>query len=433
MKRFSHPVSHQTSTATIAIAAMAVLAVMAALAYLAWVAPRGVPLLSYYDIDAQFADAAQIADLSQVRIGGRNVGQVTGTTYRGGHAIVRMALFPGQQSLRSDTTARISLKGLLGGKYVDIHPGSHGQMLPSGSTLPVSQTSTAVDLVSFMQTFSKPTRLNLQLSVRGLGQGFLGRGAGLAQALTVAPGFLGHLGTVSSAVVARTGAAARFFPSTESLTAAYDPVRQELAGGFTPESQVMQAFVDRAPQLQRTLDTAPPALSALRQGLDATTPLLNETAGLARAVVALTGPAPAALREASILLHDAAPPLRAAGPPLQDLAAAVPATLEFLGRIDAVIRPVIVALEQSVPPLRLLGQHGCDVLSYLENWRSSLSFGVGAGSGPLASGEAGLGPLNSLRVVPVRLLSELAADAPQNSLPARNPNPAPCTATSEHQ
>jgi phospholipid/cholesterol/gamma-HCH transport system substrate-binding protein len=433
MRPFSKSVSHQPSTVTIAIAALAAAGLLLGLAFLAWVAPRGVPLLRYYDLDAQFSNAAQIADLSQVRIAGRNVGQVTSTEYRGGRAIVHLALYPGQGPLRSDTTARIQLKGLLGGKYVEIRPGSHGRELRSGSTLPARQTSTAVDLVSFLQTFDKPTQENLQVAVRGLGQGFIGRGVDVAQTLNVAPPFLNRLRTISSATVGRTGAAARLAPSAELLTSAYDPVRQDLATGFVPEDQVMQAFVDKTPQVEQTLDAAPASLTALRQGLDAATPLLNETAGLARAAIALTGPAPAALRQASTLLRDAAPALRVTGPPLQSLANAVPQTLSFLTRVKPVITPTIVTLEKSIPPLKLLGSHGCDVLSYLKNWRSALAFGVATGSGALSAGQPGLGPLNSLRVAPVRLLSELLADVPQANLPARDPNPPPCVAVNEHQ
>jgi hypothetical protein len=195
----------------------------------------------------------------------------------------------------------------------------------------------------------------------------------------------------------------------------------------------MQAFVDKTPQVEQTLDAAPASLTALRQGLDAATPLLNETAGLARAAIALTGPAPAALRQASTLLRDAAPALRVTGPPLQSLANAVPQTLSFLTRVKPVITPTIVTLEKSIPPLKLLGSHGCDVLSYFKNWRSALAFGVATGSGALSAGQPGLGPLNSLRVAPVRLLSELLADVPQANLPARDPNPPPCVAVNEHQ
>jgi virulence factor Mce-like protein len=433
MPRLSRPVSHEPTTVTIVVTALLGLTLLIGLSYLAWVAPRGVPFLHYYDISARFDDAAQIGDLSQVRIAGRDVGQVTGTTYDHGRALVHMALFPGQKPLRSDTAARIRLQGLLGGKYVSLEPGSRGRQLPSGSTLPASQTSTAVDLTGFLQTFNPATQRNLQVTVRGLGGGFLGRGPDIADFLTKAPPFLGQVENVSAAVLARSGAAARLIPSTERLTSAYDPVRADLANGFAPADRVMQAFVARRVELARALVNAPPSLDALRQSLDVATPLLDEVAGLARATVTLTGPAPAALHEASLLLHDAAPALAATGPPVRSLADAVPRTLGFLGDVDPVIRPAIVALRESLPSLGELGPHGCDILSYLANWRSALAFGVATGSGPLSAGEAGLGPLNSLRVVPVRLLSELLADAPTTSLPSRDPYPAPCVATGEHR
>jgi hypothetical protein len=247
-----------------------------------------------------------------------------------------------------------------------------------------------------------------------------------------APPFLSDLSGAAQAVAARPGAAARLFPSAEQLTRAYDPVRTVLATGFAPEDRVMNAFVASAPQLRQTLDAAPPSLVALRGGLDEATPLLDETAGLARAAIALTKPAPAALHQATLLLRAAGPALRVTNAPLRDLAGAVPATLTFLHRLNPVISPAINTLNESVASLSALGAHGCDVLSFAANWRSALSFGVATGSGALSAGEPGLGPLNSLRVLPVRLLSELNSDAPQGSLPSRNPDPAPCVATGEH-
>ena len=306
-------------------------------------------------------------------------------------------------------------------------------MLKSGATLPATQTSSAIDLLTVLQAFDTPTRQNLQTSLRGLGQGFLGRGPDINQMLTVAPSFYTDTQQISQNILAQPGAAARFAPSAESLAAAYDPVREELATGFAPQAKVLQAFVDRSAKLGQALDAAPPSLQSLRQGLDAATPLLNETAGLARATITLTGPAPAALKQASVLLKDAAPALHLTGPPLQKLADAVPNTLGFLGRLNPVIDPSVTALTNSVQPLAELGRHGCDVLSFARNWRSTLGFGVATSpSGPLVGGEPGLGPMNSLRVVAVRLLSELNADAPQPTLfAAQNEYPAPCQAPGE--
>jgi hypothetical protein len=72
------------------------------------------------------------------------------------------------------------------------------------------------------------------------------------------------------------------------------------------------------------------------------------------------------------------------------------------------------------------------VLAFARNWRSTLGIGVATGSGALSAGEPGLGPLNSLRVVAVRALSELNADAPQPAgSQTHDTYPAPCVATSE--
>jgi hypothetical protein len=267
--------------------------------------------------------------------------------------------------------------------------------------------------------------------VRGLGEGFLGRGQGINDALGVAPSFLGQVRSATGSVVAQTGAASRFVPSAELLARAYDPVRGDLASGFAPEAQVLQAFVDKTTQVHRALDVAPASLDSLRRGLSASTPLLDQTAGLARAAIAFTGPAPAGLRQTSALLRDAGPALVQAKPALQSLSAAVPNTLGFLGRVRPVVGPAIGALDESIPELGALGRHSCDVLDFAKNWRSTLGFGVATGSGALAAGEAGLGPLNSLRVVAVRALSELEADAPQAGSQVHDTYPAPCTATTE--
>jgi phospholipid/cholesterol/gamma-HCH transport system substrate-binding protein len=439
MRVLNRRASHNPSRFTIVLAALGAVGVLLALTTVALVAPRGVPGLHYYEINAQFSDASQIADLSEVRIAGRHVGQVTGSELRNGRATVTLQLFPGQGPLRSDSTARVRLKGLLGAKFVDVNPSKTGRPLPSGSTLPAKQTSTAVELLDVLGALDAPTRRRLQQSVQGLGEGFLGRGEDINGMLAAAPGFFVGADQVSGSILARTGAAARFGPSAETLAAAYDPVRQELAAGFAPEARVLNDFVARRRALDGTVAEAPSSLEALRQGLSASVPMLDETAGLARATTRLTRPAPAAFRETSVFLHRAAPALRATQPLLQKLAGAVNPTLDFLKRVDPVIDPSVKALRNNLPPLLELGRRGCDVLNFARNWRSTLGFGVATGfgdpTGTLDEGQPGLGPLNSLRVLAVRPLDSehLNADAPPSQDPThgRNAYPAPCASITE--
>lgn len=440
--RFDRRVSHRASPATIVVSAAVALVVVLGLTYVALVAPRGVPGLRYYELDAQFDDASQIADLSEVRLAGRHVGQVTHSELSDGHATVRLQLFPGEGPLPADTKARVRLKGLLGAKFVDLTPGHSRRMLPSGGTLPATQTSTSVELLDVFQALDAPSRAHLQTAVKGLGNGVLGRGDELNEMLQRSPGFLGDVEHVSTAILGRSGAAARFGPSVEQLSGAYDPVRKELAAGFRPEARVLEAFAARGGAIDHTLGVAPPALRTLRTALDASTPLLDETAGLARETRRLTADAPLALRRTSVLLDRAAPALEATRPLLTRVADATAPTLAFLHRADPVLRPATQALADNVQALLGLGRHSCDVLSFAKNWRSTLGFGVrtdfGDPIGDLDAGQPGLGPLNSLRVVAVRPLEleALNADAPATKGDpriGRNAYPDPCAADGERK
>lgn len=437
MQLFDRPARHTASPVTIVVAAVAALAVLVMLIVLATVAPHAVPGYPYYYLNAEFTDVGQIAPLSEVRIAGQRVGQVKEINLHGGHPVLRLQFLSGTGPLRSDTTAHIRLKGLLGAKFVDVSPGQHGRVLRSDALLPVRQTSPAVDLLDALQTFDVPTRRNLQSAVRGLGQGFLGRGLELNDTLRTSPGLFENLQRVSGAVLARSGAAARFAPSLESLAAAYDPVRGALASGFQPQARVLQAFEDRRADLERTLQEAPSALAGLRRGLDASTPLLAETAGLARATTRLTRPAPAALGEASLLLRESRPALRTGRPVLRATAEAVPSTLSFLQGVNPVIDPAIRVLRSNIPGLRELGPRQCDFLNFARNWRSGLGYGVPVGSGDPSGGldrGEGIGPLNSFRVVviPPTELEALTPDAPSHDARIKvDAYPGPCVAASE--
>lgn len=435
--RLGHSVSHRPSRPTIVIAAVLALLVVAGLAFVALVAPRGVPGIKYYTLDAQFDDASQIADLSEVRIAGRHVGIVTDSRLRDGRAIVRLQFFPGQEKLRSDATARIRLKGLLGAKFVDVDPGGTGPPLHSGSTLPARQTSSAQELLDVLQAFDAPTRVALQKTIQGLGEGYLGRGEDLNRMFDEGSRFYGDALEVSEGILARPGAAERFAPSLETLAGAYDPVRDELVTGFAPQARVLEALLAERSALEGTLVQAPPALAAMRRGLDAATPLLNETTALARSTTRITRIAPEALRQTTALLRETGPALRESNPLLSTLAGAVPPTITFLERLSPVVAPATRALTSNLPPLNELGRRGCDVLDFARNWRSTLGFGVATDTDPLSdldAGTPGLGPLTSLRVVPARVLQAdaLAADSPpEGGDLGRNAYPAPCAAVSE--
>lgn len=442
------PASRPPSRLVIVASTLAALGLAVGLAWFAFVAPRGVPGVKYYNLEAEFTNAANIGVGSEVRLAGRRVGQVTQTRLDSGRATLKLQLSDSVRPLRSDTRARVALKGALGARFVELTPGQRGRPLDSGETLGTRQTSSAVELLDVAQALDPPRRRQLQRTVRGLGAGFLGRGQDMNELLGTAPRVFRQTSRWTGAVLSRKGAAARFNPSVESAAAAFDPVREEAAQGLRPGARVMEAFADRREPLRQTLEEAPPALGALRKGLDASTPLLDETAGLARATIRLNRHAPGALRQASALLHDARRPLRQSEPLLRSLGGAVQPTLNALDRVEPLVEPSIRSMRNGRVQLVVLGRRPCELFQFMRNWRSMLGFGIAPGSGdPLGDldEDLGLGALNSLRTVAItpRTTDSISADGPAlpvnipplgvgpslpTGFPGINAYPAPCQA-----
>lgn len=420
--------------------ALAALGILLLLSYLAAVAPRGVPKYNYYELDAEFADTADLRLLSAVHVDGRRAGQVATIDHDGDKVVLRLQFAPGEKPLRSDTRARVRLKNPVGAKYVDLEPGRRGKPLPDRGRLPVEQTSTTVDMAELLEAFDAPTRNDVRKTVQGLGKGYLGRGQDINRLIDTAPPLFDDTRSVANAVLDREGAARRLFPSAEQLAQAYDPVREDLARGFDPQARVLRAFADEAAAVRATLEEAPPALSALRSGLDASNPLLDETASLARATTTFTGEAPAALRETTALLREGGPALRRSKPLLAAIGGSVRPTLSALDRFDPVVGPTIRFARNQARPLTEFGSRGCDILTMGRVWRNALALGVPGNTDPktdLDNLQPGLGPnINSYRVlgVPQDDGESLAADTSGTTASAnigRNPYPRPCEAAGE--
>ena len=404
------------------IAAIAGALVLAGLGYSALTAGNGLPGFPYYYLNADFRQAGVLDPHSDVRIGGVLVGQVLSTTFHDGVAVVRMQLNPSAGPLRSDTTARIRLRGLIGAKLVALSPGRSGAKLSSGATLPVTQTSTSVAVFDVLSTFDAPRRADLRAVLGGLGQGLLARGAGLNEALTAAPGVVSDVRLAADTVNARAGAAQRLVPSTQALSAALDPVRDDVSAGFDPAARALEPLIDQRPSVQTTLTVAPGALDAIRQGLAQTDPLLSQTTGFARAAVTLTGPAPAALHAAAVLLTQAQAPLQQARTLIDTLGAAAPPATGLFRALSPLVAPLGRSLANSIPALDQLSSYGCDFEGWARDWNAGFALGTPPQTAIGATGIARAALSNNTSTASPNTPGGIPADA----------YPAPCTGASEH-
>lgn len=130
------------------------------------------PFAEKYEVRAVFENAANIRKDSPVRIAGVNVGKVQSVRSVGEAAEVTFTVDEEGQPIREDAQVEIRPRIFLEGNFfLDVKPGSpSGEEVPDGGVIPITQTSTAVQLDQILTTLQAPDRENLSKLLRGYGQ-----------------------------------------------------------------------------------------------------------------------------------------------------------------------------------------------------------------------------------------------------------------------
>jgi ABC-type transporter Mla subunit MlaD len=361
--------------ATLAIG-FGVVAVAIGMFYVGYEAPNAIPGRSYYTLYALMNNADNLEGHYQVRIGGELAGQVLHPQVYHHLAKVELQLSSKYKPQLSDVRVAVRLRSAFGIRYVELIPGHQGYPLPNGATIPASHASGLVDLDQILDTFDPTTRARTQQFLGELGNGLLGRGQDVNQTLGEAPGFLRQLGSVAAAIDSRPGALHALIASTQQTLGAFDPVRDTLANGFSPETQALRPFISQADSVKATLDQAPPALTEVQTGLPPVTALLAQVQGFATAATPVLKMAPPALNQTAGLLHDAQPGLRNADATLHLASRAVSPALNFLQTAQPALPQIDSALADVRPTVQVVSARACALSDLFGGWGEVLKWGT---------------------------------------------------------
>ncbi len=125
---------------------------------------KHVPFTSYgYELHATFANSDNIALNSPVRIAGVEVGKIISTERDGDATDVTFTVDGSGQPIHNDAFASIRPRIFLEGNFfVELDPGSpSAPALASGDTIPISRTSTAVQIDEVLTALQSPVRADL--------------------------------------------------------------------------------------------------------------------------------------------------------------------------------------------------------------------------------------------------------------------------------
>jgi phospholipid/cholesterol/gamma-HCH transport system substrate-binding protein len=265
------------------------------------------PFSNPYELHATFRNVQNLKPRSPVRIAGVEVGKVTKIEPKGeGAGNVTMELKDDGLPIHSDARAQIRSRIFLEGNFfVDIQPGSPSTGdLKDGSTLPITQTASAVTLPDILDVLNSDVRTDLQT-------------------------FLHEYGTVAL----QGGGAKAFNRAIPSFEPAYryGALTNDALLGVDPDHDVQRLLRGQ----QRTFA----ALASNPDDLKALVTDLNTTAGaIASQDTALAAAVPA--------LRDT---LREGYPALGELNAALPTLRTFAREAIPGVRSSVPALDAAIP------------------------------------------------------------------------------------
>jgi phospholipid/cholesterol/gamma-HCH transport system substrate-binding protein len=158
---------------------LAVVVVVALVAWLAVAQLRGAPKAT---LTAMFADSSPLVPGNKVQLDGIAVGTISSISLVNGLAQVNMDIDPSVLPLHADATAQIQPVSLLGERFVALKPGTpSAPLMGSPAVIPVTRTSSSVDLDQLLSTLNDPTSTALAAMVTTLGEGVANQGGNVAQ------------------------------------------------------------------------------------------------------------------------------------------------------------------------------------------------------------------------------------------------------------
>jgi phospholipid/cholesterol/gamma-HCH transport system substrate-binding protein len=287
-----------------------------------------------YELNAAFSNSANIALNSPIRIAGVDVGKVISTERDGDNTKVTFTVDSSGRPIHDDAFAAIRPRIFLEGNFfVELDPGSpSADELDSGGTIPVSRTSTAVQIDEVLSVLQGPVRADLSRLLEGYGTALNAKPTA-EEDVTQLPEVKGKSGAEAlNGAFQYGGDAGRY--SAQVTNAFLGTQQKDLSRLVSSAGRAFGAFASRQRDLQGLIvnfDVFTGALASQSSNLTTTIHLLAPTLRITRASL--------------VSLNRSLPPLRTYAielkPAVEELPGLISASKPFLAQV----RPLLSGKE----------------------------------------------------------------------------------------
>jgi phospholipid/cholesterol/gamma-HCH transport system substrate-binding protein len=268
------------------------------------------PFASYYTLSADFPSAtAVVAGLGEpVNVAGVRVGQIIGTSLRGGVAVIRMQIDPTKipriyHGAHADLVPRTPLEDM----QINISPGDRrAGALASGATIPVGQTVTPVAADELLGSLDTDTRTWLESLLVSLGQATSGRGRDIRALLQAFGPTAQQLRELTSLMAARRADLAELVHDFGGVMHAASQKDGQLRTMVQAGQQVVGALASQDVALRQSVAALPPTLQSTRTTLRDLIGFADALGPTSKALEPSARSLPATLRRTRTVLRSAA-------------------------------------------------------------------------------------------------------------------------------
>ncbi len=319
-----------------------------------------------YRMTVSFTKALALAEQSEVRVSGVDVGRVVSVKLgHGGRTRAELEIAEKYAPVRADMHAILRQKTLLGETYVQLIPqngGHSGPFLKDGGQLADSQVEPSVTLDGILSAFDPKTRRDFQIWQESVAEGINGRGEQLNAGFSEINPFVQHANTLVGILNSQEGAVKALVRNTGVVFNALASRDHQLEGlivngerTFHAAAEASQSFADAFRVLPTFERRSRVALKELdRFAVDAT-PFLKEFQPVERKLSTLLGSAKPFAPQFDNFLKSLGPLTSAAKKGLPDVGKTLDLTTTQLESFRPVLHnfdPFLQYLSEYVPELQ---------------------------------------------------------------------------------
>jgi ABC-type transporter Mla subunit MlaD len=325
-----------------------------------------------YRVRAIFDNASFVIPGEQVRVAGVNVGKIESLDVtKDFKAVVVLDITqPGYQDFRRDASCTIRPQSLIGERFVECTPTEEhpvGQSPPPALAtirsgpgkgehlLPVTNTSTPVDIDLIGDIMREPQRQRLSLILNELGTGLAGRGSDLNEVIRRADPALKETDRVLQILASQNRVLKELAVNSDTILQPLGRDNARVAGAIRNTNAVAEATAERRGDLQADIQRLPAFLAQLK-------PTMQRLGALSSQMTPVLADAHAQAPNINRVIQRLGPFSAAALPATVELGKAAKAGIPAV--TDA--RPVIADLRKLAGATRPVGRTGAQVLQSLQ-------------------------------------------------------------------